>query len=396
MWKDMNALTGSTRRRRLVITAVVAGMAAFMVSYMFAVADLNDMLRTGLVSDVNTYRDLAEAMLGGALPYIDFPFEHLPSMLIPIVGLGWLSSISGVSLMLIWPLTMTGVFAVTAVLVDRIDPERPSGFTFIAISVPLLPLSLFRLEPWVVVFAVGAMAAFLAGRTVLGVVATVFGSLAKGWPIVVSVLPWKMGDRVASSLAVFGSGLGLAVVVAHEGFRAGRDFDGIHTETLVGSIVVLGRHFSGSALGTFSAAGARYVAVPSWTLAVNAIPGVVVLALAIVVLRRPLTPRSTVSLIGFVVLGIVLVSPLFSTQFLVWIAPFVAALSLTNRRLYVIASALAVASVAVFAPTSLLWSIEVLASNLVVLALAVSWGREFIADGRYGRPASTSLRNLPV
>jgi hypothetical protein len=396
MWKDMNALTGDMRRRRIFILAVVAGMGAFLVSYVFAVLDIRDVLRTGLVSDVGAYGDLAESVLNGEVPYLDFPFEHLPSMLIPVVGLGWLSQITGVSLWLVWPMAMTAVFAATAVLVDRIDTERPAGFLFIVVSLPLLPLALFRLEPWVVLIATGAIVAFLAGRNAVGAGLTVLGSLAKGWPIAISALPWKLGQKSVAVLTAAGAGVGLVAVLIQEGFRTGRDFEGIHTETVVGSLLLLARHGSGVAIDTFGSAGARYVSAPTWALALNAIPGLVVLAIAAFVLRRPLTRRAIVSVVGLTVLGILLVSPLFSTQFLVWLAPFVAGLSSRNRWLYAISGMFALASVAVFDHTSVVWTVDVAASNIMVLALAAAWSRDLVIDTRSTQESSTSLRNLPV
>jgi hypothetical protein len=396
MLKDLNALTGPNRRRSLLTSAVIAGLGAFLVSYIFALLDLNGTLRTGLVSDVNSYRDLADSILDGAVPYVDLSFEHLPAMLVPIVGLGWLSDVSGVPLWLVWPMTMTALFAVTAMLVDRLNPRHPAGFAFIAISLPLLPLALFRIETWVVLFAVGAIVAFLAKKNLVGVIATIVGTLAKGWPIAVSILPWKTRQRSAAAWAVVGGGLGLAAVSIQEGFRASRSFEGIHTETVVGGVVLLARHVSGTALETLSTAGATYVSVPSWALALNAIPGALVLSVVIVLLRRPLKTDEVVSLLGLTVLGIVLVSPLFSTQFLVWLAPFVAALAYRNKLLYVLAGLFAFASVAVFDPSSPLWALEIVVSNVAVLALAVSWAHALIIDTRTVQPVSTSRKNLPV
>ncbi len=136
--------------------------------------------------------------------------------------------------------------------------------------------------------------------------------------------------------------------------------------------------------------------MPSWALALNAIPGALVLAVVIVLLRRPLKTGAIVSLLGLTVLGIVLVSPLFSTQFLVWLAPFVAALTHRNRLLYVSASLFALASVAVFNPSSPVWAFEIVVSNVAVLALAVSWAHALIIETRPTQPVSTSRKNLPV
>ena len=120
----MNSLTGPKRRRRLILTAMMAGMAAFLLSYAFAELDINGTLHTGLTYDVGPYSDIAESVFGGATPYVDFTFEHLPAMLIPILGLGWLSDLSGLSPYFVWPMAMTGLFTLTAVLVDAISPQH--------------------------------------------------------------------------------------------------------------------------------------------------------------------------------------------------------------------------------------------------------------------------------
>lgn len=392
----MNSLTGPKRRRRLILTAMMAGMAAFLLSYAFAELDINGTLHTGLTYDVGPYSDIAESVFGGATPYVDFTFEHLPAMLIPILGLGWLSDLSGLSPYFVWPMAMTGLFTLTAVLVDGISPQRPAGFSFVAVSLPLLPLALFRLEPWVVLLAVGAIVAFLSTRNVAGIALAILGSMAKGWPIVVSILPWKVGHRKVAVIAATGSGLALLAVLTQEGFRSGRAFDGIHSETVVGGFLLFTRHLSGAALDTFGSAGAHYVGAPTWAVIVNAIPGLVVLTIVGVLLKRPMSTQTTVSVIGLSVLGIILVSPLFSTQFLVWLAPFVAALSTRNRVLYVLAGAFAFGSIAIFEPATVLWALEVSAANLIILVLAASWCRDLITSTRNDQPTNTSLKNLPV
>ena len=396
MWKDMNDLSGPTRRRRLVLFAATAAAAACVVSYVFAKLDIRGSLHTGLVSDVGPYSDIADSILGGAVPYLDFPLEHLPSMLVPIISLGWVSDISGISLYFVWPMAMTALFVATAILVDRIDPQRPAGFIFVAMSLPLLPLALFRLEPWVVLLAVGAIVAFLGARNVVGIALVVLGSIAKGWPIVVSILPWKARNKGVAALAAIGSGFALMVIFAQEGFRSGRAFDGIHTETLFGSLVLLARQISGVALDTFPSAGAHYIGVPSWAVFVNAIPGVAVLIVVVVLLWRPMSNQTTVSVIGLGVLGIMLVSPLFSTQFLVWLAPFVAALSYRDRVLYVAAGVFALGSIAIFEPATTMWAIEVTVSNIFVLVLAVAWSWDLLITTRADQRVNTSRKNLPV
>ncbi len=377
MTEPTTDLAAQERSRHLLLTASTAAVFAFVISYVFAILDINDVLRTGLVSDIRAYEAIADSILDGSVPYVDFPFEHLPIGVVPIIVVGFASEVTGVSMWLLWPLFMTPLFVLTALWVDRLDDQDPPGFRFVVVSAPLLPLVLFRLEPWIEILAVAGLLAFVVGHIARGVVLTVAATLGKGWPIALVLMPWKLGKRavaigtVAVSLAI------LAIVASLEGFQVGREFDGIHTETLVGSLTILFRHITGAALGTGPSAGALYIDVPPIAVFVNALPGIALIGVGLVgALRLPL--RSTRSAIGITILGILLASPLSSTQFIWWIAPFVAMLALPLRRTYIVAGVLAFASIAVYEPDSMLWAVEVVARNVALIALAVLWATALI------------------
>jgi hypothetical protein len=399
MWKDTNALTGDTRRRQLILFASIACLGSIAYSLSAALLALNHVLTTGLVGDVFAYAEIADAVFEGGIPYIDTRVEHLPVALVPVLTLQAASRITGVPIWLVWPGAMSALFIASTVYVDRFDAERPAGFIYIAVAMPLLPLALFRIEPWIVLLTAMAIASFLKNRTVQGAALTIAATLGKGWPIVVALLPWKRGRRAAALVSVGVSIAALVVVASQEGFQAGREFDGIHTETLIGSTVVLWRHLMGDPLQIFSVAGARYVAAPDWSVAVNAIAGLIAAGVAVVVARRKLDDRRIISLIGFSILAIILVSPLFSTQFIFWLAPFVAGTAVVNRKLYVAGALFALASITIFHDKTLLWSVEVFAVNVLMLALAFEWGRRLLASTHRspnGQEPSTSFKNLPV
>jgi hypothetical protein len=388
MPESTNDLVGTERRRQLLLTASTAAVFAFIVSYVFAILNINDVLRTGLVSDIGSFEDIAEAMFDGLLPYFDFPFEHLPMGAVPIAVVGIATKVTGVSMWLLWPLFMTPLFVATAMWVDRLDPDDPPGFRFVAVSLPMLPLVLFRLEPWIEFLAVAGLLAFIVGNAVRGATLTVLATLGKGWPIVIAMLPWKLGKRRAAFTVVFVSMVLLTVVASLEGFQSGRAFEGIHTETVVGSLVLLVRHLTGAALGTTPAAGALYIDVPPVMVIVNAIPGVLLIGIGILSAIR-LTVSSTLSTIGITILGIILASPLSSTQFIFWIAPFVALLGFGLRRMYVIAGLFAFASIAIYEPFGLLWNIEVVARNVALLALGGMWAMTLVESMR--QPTASAL-----
>jgi hypothetical protein len=261
--------------------------------------------------------------------------------------------------------------------VDRLDPEDPPGFRFVAVSLPMLPLVLFRLEPWIEFLAVAALLSFVVGKEIRGASLAVLATLGKGWPIVISMLPWKLGRRRAAVAVVVTSVVLLAAVASLEGFQSGREFDGIHTETVVGSVVLLFRHLTDAALGTTPSAGALYIDVPPIMVFINAIPGILLITIGLVSTIR-LSATSTLSAIGITTLGIILASPLSSTQFIFWIAPFVALLAVGQRRMYVIAGLFAFASIAIYEPYGILWNIEVVARNVALLALGAMWAMTLI------------------
>lgn len=388
MLQSFESLTGRPRRRQLALVATTACVFAWLFSFIVAEIALKDVFVTGLVADLNPYRELAEAVLDGGMPYVDVPFEHLPVSSIAIIVLGWVSSVSGVANWLVWPIAMSVCFVASALALDRFDGYQGRGFRFIVVSLPLLPLVLFRLEPWVVVLTVLGISGYMAGDRIKGAIGTIAGTLAKGWPIVVALLPWRRGHRWHAVTVAVASLLMIGLIAVQDGFRSGRAFEGIHTETIVGSCVLLFRQMTGSTLGFISVAGARYIEVPDYAVVLNAVPGLVVIGFGVWFGVRK---KEAVLLdsIGIVVLGILLASPLASTQFVWWLVPFIAFAAATPRRLYIGAAIVALASVTVFAPASAIWAIEVVIRNVLLLALAVVWINH-VARGP--DPGTTALR----
>ncbi len=378
------------------MASMVACFAAFLFSYAFAVLDTNNVLRSVLVADVNAYEQIGAEVLDGAVPYTQLAIEHLPVSFLPIAALSWVADVLGVGLVLVWVLAMAAAFIGSVVVIDSIDPNEATGRRFLFVSLPLLPLVLFRLEPWVVLLAVVSIAAYAANEQTKGAVWTVVATLSKGWPIVLVAYPWQRGRRWLAVGVTTASGVLLAIVAASDGFQRARAFDGIHSETIVGNLVLVWRHFMSIPLGLGDAAGAVYVAVPDIAVFVNAIPGIVLFGIAVyAVARHESSFRDLTLIVGLAVLGIMLMSPLFSTQFIFWLAPFAAFASTEIRRVYVVAATIGLASVTVFEPAALWWSIEVLSKNIAIVWLAVVWARMVLAF-RGSQPVSTSRKNLPV
>ncbi|KAA3637353.1 MAG: hypothetical protein DWP92_07965, partial [Armatimonadetes bacterium] len=266
---------------RLRTFAIVACGLSFVFAWLIAVADQDGFVHTGLTADVHAYGAIGSAILDGAVPYSDIPVEHLPGALIPLIGLTGLAHLLRVDMWAVWVPASAVFFVYTALLVDRIASNPQTGYRFVLVSLPLLPLALFRLEPWVVLLATAAIAWFAVDRDGGGVTAATLGILSKGWPVTALLVPWQRGKRLLVAMVLGGTGLVIAVTALLPGFREPRSFTGIHTETVLGSLLLVWRHLTDADLGLSETAGAVYLTAPSWAVFVNGAIGAVVIVVAL-------------------------------------------------------------------------------------------------------------------
>jgi hypothetical protein len=110
---------------------------------------------------------------------------------------------------------------------------------------------------------------------------------------------------------------------------------GIHTETLGGSLLAVVRSLQGRPLG-LQQTSALYIEAAPWVTVANALPGVAIAALVLIEIRRPFSWPHAWTSFGLLVGAIVLASPLFSTQYLAWLAPFLATRATWLRAAFVI------------------------------------------------------------
>lgn len=352
---------------------------------------------TPIAGDPSLYEQISDGILDGAVPYIDLTVEHLPVMLVPIVGVGGIARVTGVDYASLWPLVTIAAVMASVLVAGALSLTDRYQARFAVAVVPMLPLVIYRLEVFVVLLVLVALVANERGRNVAGAAWTFAATLAKGWPIVLFTLPFR---RAAVRVAVIGTALSvsaLAVVAMLPGFREGRAFTGIHAETIVGNLVLVARHVAGVDLGLVGAAGATYVEAPAIAVVVNAAIGIAFGLVAVVAVFRTTDLAALVRICGLATLAIVLASPLFSAQFVFWLTPFTPLLAPTGRRVAFAAGALSMLVTAFWNPLEAWWAAEVAVRNAVVVALAVIWAREVVTVGSADSyPASTSLRNLPV
>jgi len=363
----------------LFIRSVTACACAFLVALIAAHLELNDLMRTALVADVTAYEEIGSAILDGNTPYVPLAIEHLPVALVPMVALVAISSTVGVNLYSAWVLAMAASFVGSVLLFDRIG----RGKRFLLIALPLLPLALFRIEPWVVLLTVGGLVGYGTSRFVKGSIWTILATAAKGWPIALAAIPWILGRKTLALGTAAVSAVVLLAVAATPGFREAREFSGIHSETVLGGIVLMWRYVSGAEPGVIGAAGAMYIEAGSWSVLVNALPGIAILAAcALAMSRRPSDFETAVSITGLAVLAIMLASPLLSTQFLFWLVPFIA---LGRKQLdppYLVAAVAGLVAVTVFYPAQPWWAFVVTVKNVALITLAWIWAKDLLGRGR--------------
>jgi hypothetical protein len=355
-----------------MLVAAIGCVASLLGSIVLIEASRTWPRPTPIAGDPTLYGEIADAILGGAVPYIDVTVEHLPVLLVPIVAVGLAAWLSGLAYAALWPLVTIGAVIGSVALAGRL-PYRGYQWYYTLAILPMLPLVIYRLEIFVVLLALAALAAFAVERATAGTMWTLLGGLAKGWPLVLLVIPLRRG-RIRLALG----GLAIAVVILGAiavlpGFREGRAFSGIHTETIVGNLLLVARHAMGDDLGLIGAAGATYVEAPWVAVAVNATLGLLV---GIVALRQAFTTtdvRRLIAIAGLATIAVMLMSPLFSAQFVFWLAPFVPLMAARTRVAYGIAAAMSMLVAALWNPFEAWWALEVAVRNVALVVTTFLW-----------------------
>lgn len=340
-----------------------------------------------------------QRLFSGELPYVDFDFEHLPLSIVPMAAAQAVSELTGIPFSYPFMVLMLAAVFFTGVLVVRIGGRlgvEDAGLRFVVMATPMLLIIPFRVDALSVLLAVSAVYYASTERERASFASAAGGVLAKGWPVVLAAADWwRLRRGRAVVLLAFTAVVGGAML-SLPGFRAGRDFVGVHQETLTGSLVVVWRLLLGDSAGIVDSAGAVYVATGRWSVALNLAIGAGVGLAAITVIRRSFTWAGGIALTGALTYAVLLGSPLLSTQFLMWPIPFVALTGGTRSRWLLTSAALAsVVLTMTWSPFALWWHSGWLIRNVLLLAAAVS----FVVDLRTSiavQEPSTSLKNLPV
>ena len=352
-----------TSRLRLLILLILGSVAAVLIA-----AALPDSILPG---DAEPYRERMAQLFSGKIPYLEFDFEHLPGAIVPMAA-AWV--LGGSASLQAYVLALAAVSTIcllaTGAILQRLENHLEAGLAWrwgVAV-LPLLPFLLFRNDSWPVLLVVLAFALGVRSSDQDWLVAGL-GAVSKFWPATWAVIDWWRGRRLR---ALFLAGLGLAMLglLRTDAVTAIQRPVGIHTETLGGSLLGVIRGLQGRPLG-LQQTSALYIETTPWIAVANAIPGLVIAALVLMGLRRPFSWPHAWTSFGLVVGGIVLASPLFSTQYLAWLAPFLATRGTWLRAALVINAASLGIILAFNAGLGgeMWWFGAVLVRNLALLAL---------------------------
>lgn len=375
---------------RTITISVVACLLAIAASALITVVTADAGHRSPLIDDPRSYQALISEIRTEGLPYVEVAVEHLPVALAPMFTASVLDAVLPLGYTLWFVLLMTTCIVGVAIAFDRMEAGK--GMVVVVLISPMLPLILFRVEPWVLVLAAFGAFAAIAGRWSPSVIATSLATMAKAWPGFLFAFPWRGGRRAGAVAGLLVTAALLIPIILSPGFRSARSFTGIHTETLVGSAALLVRHLIGVDPGTIEHAGAAYVSTGSWAVVVNAMVGLPFIAIGVVLLLRASAGRRLFVPLGICVVGILLASPLFSAQFVSWLAISLVFAARRRQWFYGGLGALTVSTVAVWAPRNAVWAGAVLGRNVALVVLGAMLVSDAVRTSRAPelRPEATT------
>jgi hypothetical protein len=368
--------------------------------------------------DTPIYEQYADAMWSGRVPYRDFAVEYppaaLPVFLAPRLSAAagdfgaynrayenWAAGIGAAMLL--------GAAAALAALRPRLWAAA-AALGLIAVSPLLLGnVVLTRFDFWPAALAVGALAALLWGRDLLGALLFALAVAAKLWPAVLVPLAvvwiWRRrGARAAARWSVVTVAATAAIFLPFAILSPGGLAHSFSTqlsrplqvESLGSAILIAAHHVAGLDVAINSAHGSQNLVAngTTWAAAVStglqlALLGTVWAAFA----RGPATPERLVAAAAAAVAVFVGFGKVFSPQYLVWLVPLV---PLVRGRRGAVASVLLAAALVL----TQLWfpdrywqlalnfrpfpSWVLLARDLTVAALALVLTASLLEDQRLG------------
>ncbi|MGZ4257802.1 MAG: glycosyltransferase 87 family protein [Gaiellaceae bacterium] len=334
-----------------------AALGVFLVSFSLLYVGF---YRHKLIRDTVEYYRFGTAMLDGALPYRDFKVEYppgaLPLFALPALGRPGFNRFQWEFQVLVGLLAGGAMVAMASVLDSlRASTRRYSAALFFFALAPLAlgSVLIYRYDIWPTALAVAGLAAILARRERLGLVALGVGFAAKIFPGVI-VPPalayvWRTRGRREALVCLGAAALAVAVIVvpfaalAPHGLwssvhgQAGRP---LQIESLGSSILLAAHQAGGLHLNVITSHGSQNLAgsLPdSLALAQTLLLATVLLGAWVAFALGPPDPERLVRYAAACVTAFVVFDKVLSPQFMIWLLPLV---PLVRGRRGLVASAL--------------------------------------------------------
>lgn len=346
-----------------------------------------------LAGDPIVYLERVLAIQAGGIPYVDPVFEHLPVTLAPMYLAYWLAGADPVPYTVVFGGLMSLALSLTGVLFMR-QPAPSDGLLarrWLWLAAPLMPFVTFRADPVVVLLATAAFLPIAArSRPLLGLLAV----LAKGWPIAMIPSFWAMGRRKAGAVMTAAGVIAVGLVLS-PGFQSTQRSGPLHIETLVGSLVGVTRAAEGRDLGLIHTT-AVYIDAAGWMRLIGPLLAGLLVLIGVVCVRNGPSLRNQALATAVLVVGVIMASPLFSPQYVLWIIPFLV-FAETRLTRYLMTFVSMQCLVSVFALNGVLeGNLWLLASNAVrnvaLLMIAGLLAREALTGSSHGAPAGADRR----
>jgi hypothetical protein len=273
--------------------------------------------RAALVDDVARFIEIASA---GGKPYVAFPVEYPPltTLLIRMIG-GASPSIVAARVAALNAASTLGCW-----LILRSRWSRATGRYFLWFALPLQLFMPFRLDALTVMLTVGALALADADVQLIGGLTFAAAVLLRLWPATLLPGLYLRDRRKACVTAIVATLMGVGVWIAWAGLAAldqvssYRGASGWHLESVYGVLTYLA---SGGDV-VFEGGALRLGIASPWELMLTRIATVGLIAIIWARSRRrgDLMGRPALASVA----ALILLSPVSSPQFVVWLTPWAA------------------------------------------------------------------------
>jgi uncharacterized membrane protein len=305
----------------------------------------------GITSDLRVYFEYGTQLLGGAVPYRDFPLEYPPLALVPMTlpRLVWPFGASDDLLIVLFALIEGCLAVAVGWLIGRVAPNRVRGIATWATLVLLAGGSIaWRYDLWPAATVLVAFAAVGWGRPGVAGVALGVGTMLKLFPLVVlpilaarfvALRDWAgLARLVGGAAVVVGIVMGVSFVAAGSDSLHWIAYEidrGLQLESTGSGVLLLLHVVAGQPYALEHAFGTLQVIAPGADAIVAATPVAELVLLALVAgvallrFRRDaasevrIQPTTMAMAIMAVLVALIVSSKVFSAQYIVWFLPLV-------------------------------------------------------------------------